>query len=250
MFRRSIDLCLILCVTNKSVTSFSVSPWYSTNSGSLYREAKHFFENLCRAASIPSIIRRSYSLMALYFNENEHAAVSVTERVCSAVSLAGSGIVVATFIGSTSFRKPVNRLVFYASFGNIMANVGTMISESGVHRGQHSSLCQFQAFTIQWLVLLEISVIEGLELMVRFRFLPADSLWALAMACNVYLALFHNYSTDHLRPLEWKYFVLCYGLPFIPALVLAFINTKSNGKAYGLAIVSSSPCVTMNSTIL
>ncbi|KAJ6168062.1 hypothetical protein N7497_000905 [Penicillium chrysogenum] len=132
--------------------------------------------------------------MALYFNENEHAAVSVTERVCSAVSLAGSGIVVATFIGSTSFRKPVNRLVFYASFGNIMANVGTMISESGVHRGQHSSLCQFQAFTIQW-------------------FLPADSLWALAMACNVYLALFHNYT-----------------------LVLAFINTKSNGKAYGLAI--------------
>lgn len=58
------------------------------------------------------------------------------------------------------------------------------------------------------------------------------------MACNVYLALFHHYNTELLRPLEWKYFLLCYGLPFIPALVFLFIETKSNGKVYGDAVVS------------
>lgn len=71
------------------------------------------------------------------------------------------------------------------------------------------------------------------------RFMPADSLWALCMACNVYLALFHHYNTEHLRPLEWKYFLFCYGLPFIPAFVFFFIQGEDNGKVYGLAIVSS-----------
>ena len=69
--------------------------------------------------------------------------------------------------------------------------------------------------------------------------MPADSLWAFSMACNVYLALFHHYNTEMLRPLEWKYFLFCYGLPFIPALVLLFIDTREHGKAYGFAIVSS-----------
>ena len=58
------------------------------------------------------------------------------------------------------------------------------------------------------------------------------------MACNVYLALFHHYNTDLLRPLEWKYFLFCYGVPFIPAFVFLFIETNSNGKVYGDAIVS------------
>lgn len=69
------------------------------------------------------------------------------------------------------------------------------------------------------------------------RFMPADSMWALTMACNVYLALFHHYNTDLLRPLEWKYFIFCYGVPFIPAFVFLFIDTKSRGKIYGPAIV-------------
>ena len=91
--------------------------------------------------------------MALQFSGQQLGAISITERVCSAVSLAASAIIVATFIGSKSFRRPINRLVLYASFGNIMANVGTMVSQSGIHYGHHSSLCQFQAFIIQWLVL-------------------------------------------------------------------------------------------------
>lgn len=77
-------------------------------------------------------------------------AISVTERVCSGISLLGTCIIVATFLASSAFRKPINRLIFYASWGNLISNVATMISQSGIQAGTDSCLCQFQAFMIQW----------------------------------------------------------------------------------------------------
>lgn len=71
------------------------------------------------------------------------------------------------------------------------------------------------------------------------RFLPADALWAFAMACNVYLTFFHKHDSDQLRRLEWKYLLCCYGLPFIPAFAYFFIETKARGKVYGSADVSN-----------
>lgn len=71
------------------------------------------------------------------------------------------------------------------------------------------------------------------------RFLPADALWAFAMACNVYLTFFRKYDSDQLRRLEWKYILCCYGLPFIPAFAYFFIETKARGKVYGSADVSN-----------
>ncbi len=68
--------------------------------------------------------------------------------------------------------------------------------------------------------------------------MPADALWTLAMACNVYLAFFRKYNSRDLRSLEWIYIVLCYGIPFVPALVYCFINTLERGKIYGSAVVS------------
>jgi hypothetical protein len=70
-----------------------------------------------------------------------------------------------------------------------------------------------------------------------YRFMPADALWTFAMACNVYLTFFHQYNSDQLRRLEWKYVVGCYGLPFIPAFVYFFIHTPARGRVYGSAIV-------------
>jgi hypothetical protein len=69
------------------------------------------------------------------------------------------------------------------------------------------------------------------------RFLPADALWAFAMACNVYLTFFHKYNSEQLRQIEWKYVVCCYGLPFIPSFVYFFIQTQARGRVYGSAIV-------------
>ncbi|KAL3459849.1 Nnf1-domain-containing protein [Aspergillus heterothallicus] len=146
------------------------------------------------------------------------AAISATERTCSTISLIATSIITVSFLSSRSFRKPINRLVFYASFGNIMANVATLISQSGIAAGTNSNLCQIQAFLIQW-------------------FMPADALWTFAMAFNVYLTFFRKYSSEQLRRLEWKYVALCYGLPFIPAFIYFFVRGQSRGKVYGSAIL-------------
>ncbi|CAG7934714.1 unnamed protein product [Penicillium salamii] len=164
-------------------------------------------------------------------SQRQLAAISVTERVCSSISLIGTFIIITSFIGSRSFRKPINRLVFYASWGNMMANIATMISQSGIHAGARSPLCQVQAFLIQW-------------------FMPADALWAFAMACNVYLTFcrtegcirqsdtfFHKYNSEQLRQIEWKYVVCCYGFPFIPSFIYFFIYTQARGWVYGTAIL-------------
>ena len=75
-------------------------------------------------------------------------SISVIERVNSAISLLGSLFIIVTFCGSRAFHKPINRLVFYASFGNMLTNVGTLMSRS-YNEEPGSVGCQFQAFLIQ-----------------------------------------------------------------------------------------------------
>ncbi|KAF4231733.1 hypothetical protein CNMCM6805_010322 [Aspergillus fumigatiaffinis] len=151
-------------------------------------------------------------------SRHQQSVLSIIERVCSCVSVVASGIVIATFVSSTEFRKPINRLIFYASWGNLLSNVATLIAESSLQDHSRGALCQFQGFMIQW-------------------FLPADSLWALAMAYNVYLAFFKHYDTRRLGMLEWKYVLFCYGVPFIPAFVYLFLSSESRGKVYGDSVL-------------
>lgn len=70
------------------------------------------------------------------------------------------------------------------------------------------------------------------------RLFPADALWALCIAWNVHLRFFSRYDSQQLRRLEWRYILLCYAVPFIPALTLLFIETPHRGKVYGPAVVS------------
>lgn len=70
--------------------------------------------------------------------------------------------------------------------------------------------------------------------------MPADSLWTLAMAVNVYLTFYHRYSASQLRSLEWKYLLICYGVPFIPAIAFVFTKTEERGHIFGSAVVSCS----------
>ncbi|KFY80302.1 hypothetical protein V499_00820 [Pseudogymnoascus sp. VKM F-103] len=93
-----------------------------------------------------------------------------------------------------------------------------MISRTGAEADANETLCQFQAFLNQ-------------------MFLPADSLWTLAMAFNVYLALFRRYSASQLRQQEWKYFIICYGIPFIPAITFVFARSEARGRIFGPAIL-------------
>lgn len=76
-------------------------------------------------------------------------ALMITERIVSVFSIFGIIFILVTFYFLSSFNKPINRLVFYASFGNLGMNIACLISENGIKAGALSPLCQFQAFLIQ-----------------------------------------------------------------------------------------------------
>ena len=73
---------------------------------------------------------------------------STIERVCSVFSLLGCVTIITTFSVSKAFHKPINRLVFYASFGNTMSNVATLIARAALG-DIYSGSCIFQAFLVQ-----------------------------------------------------------------------------------------------------
>jgi hypothetical protein len=81
---------------------------------------------------------------------SEAFAIETAERVASVFSVVGAAFVISTFLLDLRFRKAINRLVFYATWGNLFANVATLISREGIKRGVDAPLCQFQAFLIQW----------------------------------------------------------------------------------------------------
>jgi hypothetical protein len=78
-------------------------------------------------------------------------ALSIVERAMSVVSILGCLFMITTFFKCEEIRrKPFNRLLVYASFGNLMSNAATLISTSGVEAGDHNALCKVQATLIQW----------------------------------------------------------------------------------------------------
>ncbi|KAJ3455208.1 hypothetical protein MRS44_013808 [Fusarium solani] len=146
-------------------------------------------------------------------SKTQLSAISVIERTCSIFSLLGSVFVILTFIFSKAFHKPINRLVFYASFGNMMTNVGTLMSRTYLH-SPNSVGCQFQGFLMQ-------------------MFMPADAFWTLTMAINVYLTFYFNYNARRLRRIELPYLLGCYGIPLIPAFVYIFVRNSKGQRVYG-----------------
>ncbi|KAL8709788.1 MAG: hypothetical protein Q9220_005574 [cf. Caloplaca sp. 1 TL-2023] len=62
-------------------------------------------------------------------------ALVATERVVSVFSIIGILFILATFYFLSSFNKPINRLVFYASWGNLGMNIACLISEDGIAAG-------------------------------------------------------------------------------------------------------------------
>ena len=80
-------------------------------------------------------------------------ALRITEQITSSLSLLGFLFVVYTYLFCDGFRKPVNRLIFYASWSNLGSTIVGFIALHGVSSGQNSALCQFQAFLFQmWVI--------------------------------------------------------------------------------------------------
>jgi len=72
-----------------------------------------------------------------------------TERINSAFSLAGIFFVMGTYGFSRYFDKPINRLIFFASFGNLGSDIAAIMSDRGPAAGATSATCQVQAFLVQ-----------------------------------------------------------------------------------------------------
>ncbi|AEO56778.1 hypothetical protein MYCTH_2302067 [Thermothelomyces thermophilus ATCC 42464] len=140
-------------------------------------------------------------------------AIGILERTTSVFSLIGCMVVISTFSFSKAFHKPINRLVFYATWGNLMTNVATLMGRSFIDDINQAG-CQLQAFLIQ-------------------MFMPADAFWMLAMAVNVHLTFYQKFDAQRLRKMEILYLLLCYGIPFIVALVPIFVSTPEKGRMYG-----------------
>jgi hypothetical protein len=162
-----------------------------------------------------------------------------TSRISSGFSLVGAGFIILTFCTSKNFHRPINRLAFYAAFGNIITNVATIYSREGIRAGRNSRLCQAQGLIIQWAIPADALWVRcnlsdpiGICLM-----RSADSLLlqCLAMAFNVYLTVFRKKTTKQLRVLEPLYIALCYGIPMVPALTFLFLNEPRRKKIYGPA---------------
>ncbi|KAG4422741.1 hypothetical protein IFR04_004089 [Cadophora malorum] len=147
-------------------------------------------------------------------NSEIHTLI-VIERATASVSVVATFILLSTFIFIKSFRTLTNTLIFYASFANLFANVAALIGGSALGN-LDGALCQFQAFLLE-------------------MFMQSDPLWSCAMAVNVYLVFFRRYDAARLKKLYWYYGILCYGLPFIPAMFCLFYRTKEKGKMYGNA---------------
>jgi len=65
----------------------------------------------------------------------------------------------------------------------------------------------------------------------------ADVLWTLAMACNVYLTFYHKYDAERLKKMEKWYFLICYGIPLVPAVTFIWARTPGKGRIYGNALL-------------
>ena len=146
------------------------------------------------------------------------SAISITERVTSGLSLLGFLLVVSTYLFCEGFKKPVNRLIFYAAWSNLGSTIVGFISRDGIYAGQDSALCQVSAFLFQ-------------------MFGGVDCYWSLCMAVNVYLALFRGWTTQQMQAQEWKYLSACYGLSIAPAVAYLFVRSEERGRVYGPAIL-------------
>jgi hypothetical protein len=81
------------------------------------------------------------------------------------------------------------------------------------------------------------------------RFMQADPYWACAGAVNVMLVFFFRFNAEQLRRLNLYYWIICYGVPAIPA-IFSLIYKKDGKHMYGDATVSLSNCLCLQESKL
>jgi hypothetical protein len=103
-------------------------------------------------------------------------AIQATERTASVLSLLGAAFIISTFFMNKEFHKLINQLIFYACFGNVMANIGNTHLHVRCYFRFGGAAVPVQGFLIQ---MYDPKVRAPLTNIVNF--LPADVLWTLTM---------------------------------------------------------------------
>ncbi|KAF2837854.1 hypothetical protein M501DRAFT_1058742 [Patellaria atrata CBS 101060] len=124
--------------------------------------------------------------------------VKILETVLSTVSSASLLCTLAllfTFFHAAGYKqKPINRMHMWASWANILANVATVTSVSGIAAGEYSPTRRAQATMIQW-------------------FVPADLHWAFRIALNVHGTFKNWLDAEQMRRREiWVFILLTMGI--------------------------------------
>ncbi|TWU71036.1 hypothetical protein ED733_001476 [Metarhizium rileyi] len=136
------------------------------------------------------------------------------ERTGASLSMAAIVLTVGSFLAFQKLRTTPNVFLVFASIANAGASVASMMGYDGLRAGEESTLCQAQGFIFEW-------------------FMQADPWWSFAMAVNVFLVFFNNANPITLRRYTWVYFVICFGGPMLPAVILVSIRDEERGPVFG-----------------
>ncbi|KAI0911829.1 hypothetical protein F4823DRAFT_560584 [Ustulina deusta] len=140
------------------------------------------------------------------------------ERLGAALSLVGVISIFVAFAVFKRLRTVPNTFIIFASVANLGASIACLIGYSGVLAGSTSRLCQAQAFLFE-------------------LFMQSDPWWSFAMAVNVYMVFFFSANPNNFLRYWYAYFIVCYGIPFIPALWLLLVRDGIGGNVYGDATI-------------
>ncbi|KAI0486413.1 hypothetical protein F4859DRAFT_511401 [Xylaria cf. heliscus] len=140
------------------------------------------------------------------------------ERLGAAISLVGVVLIFIAFAIFKRLRTVPNTFIIFASVANLGASIACLIGYSGVLAGSTSPLCRAQAFMFE-------------------LFMQSDPWWSFAMAVNVYMVFFFSANPNNFLRYWYAYFIVCYGIPFIPALWLLLVRDGSGDTVYGDATI-------------
>ncbi|KAL1656785.1 hypothetical protein SLS61_000581 [Didymella pomorum] len=148
--------------------------------------------------------------------------LEVATCTSSVVSILGSLFIISSYLCLAYIRRPTTRLIFYATWGNIVTNAATLVSVSAVPAGSvgASTLCQAQSFLIQW-------------------FMLADPFWVFCMALNVGIIFkVKRFDGSKITDYERWYGLIVYGIPATIPIAYLIHDQLSSHSIIGTAIVS------------
>ncbi|KAI1259312.1 hypothetical protein F5Y18DRAFT_443603 [Xylariaceae sp. FL1019] len=149
---------------------------------------------------------------------DELDVIVLFERLGAAFSLVGVLLIFLAFAACKRLRSVPNTFIVFASVSNLGASIACLIGYSGVLAGSTSPLCQAQAFLFE-------------------LFMQSDPWWSFAMAVNVYMVFFFSANPQSFLQYWYIYVLVCYGVPFIPALWLLIIRDTAGHNVYGNATI-------------